>query len=366
MITKLVLRPGAEDERERLLVGRGRRRSARARGRVLDAARGRSRARRRRRSSSTRPRSSGRTVAVIRPCRRLAGGRALLGRLDAVVDRVAHHVDQRVLDRLQHAPVDAQRRRRWPSNSTCLPWLRARSRTISGSRSSTVDAGIIRTRRACSSSAVDGAGDRAPVAPQPVDQRPRAGPSSARSRGRGILGASGRAAAARGSASALGHPLVGGELDRQQVLAAPQERVELVRGQPDRLGGARRRRGAAAGDEALAAAPWTRGVGATSRRARRRRAAAVARCRRQARGGGVAACRSGPTRRASRRSSDSPGDLPPSPRTSVADRRDGVLEQRDDRRRRAPCPRASARSGAPRSSRTRARRRAGRPSGPRP
>ncbi len=38
---------------------------------------------------------------------RLAGGAAFLGRLDAVIDGVAHHMDQRIGQRLDHALVDA-------------------------------------------------------------------------------------------------------------------------------------------------------------------------------------------------------------------------------------------------------------------
>ena len=126
-----VERPGRRDQLEQLAFGL--------------AALGARRAARRAAASMPRPSSAmtssscvfERSTQRIRErARRPACPRApLLGGLDGVVDRVAHQVDDGG-EQLARRPPCRARRRRVDRRSTCLPVLRLRPRTISGSRSS--------------------------------------------------------------------------------------------------------------------------------------------------------------------------------------------------------------------------------------
>ena len=101
------------------------------------------------------PRPSSRTVITTlppawraeissTPVASLPAGAALLGRLDAVVERVADEVDERVAERLDHGAVELGLLAREP-RSTCLPSFEERSRTSRGKRRKTASTGIIRT-----------------------------------------------------------------------------------------------------------------------------------------------------------------------------------------------------------------------------
>ena len=74
---------------------------------------------------------------------------ALVGRLDAVIDRVAQHVHQRVADALQHLLVQLGLAP-WTTRSISLPRSRARSRMARGKVSNTVETGSIRSPSASS------------------------------------------------------------------------------------------------------------------------------------------------------------------------------------------------------------------------
>ena len=141
-----VEKPAARDEPEQLVFGELRlasRRPARRAARASAPARGRCRARRRVTRIATAERSRT-ALSVRRPAAGFPARRALVGRLDAVIDRVAQQVHDRIADLVEHRAIEldllAFDRRTPPACRASAP-RRARAR---GKRSNTCHTGTMR------------------------------------------------------------------------------------------------------------------------------------------------------------------------------------------------------------------------------